>query len=96
MRLKDPRGDKFFISRESVIRCAEEVPQIEAIAMLDDAARQSVPERNIESVGPATAPIPLMPMPLIISGETAPAAPPETPASTPEPRLPVAVSARGR
>src|SRR3954454_9731351 len=39
VRIKGPRGDQFFISRESVTRYAEELRQIEAIATLGDEAR---------------------------------------------------------
>src|SRR3954453_9504239 len=44
VRIKGPRGDQFFINRESVTRYAEELRQIEAIAALGDEARQSVPQ----------------------------------------------------
>src|SRR4051794_33366459 len=65
VRIKGPRGDQFFISRESVTRYAEELRQIEAIAALGDearhdaahhaAARISAPERAapIETAAPA-------------------------------------------
>jgi hypothetical protein len=35
VRIKGPRGDQFFINRESVVRYAEELRQIEAIAALE-------------------------------------------------------------
>src|SRR3954464_1097503 len=44
VRIKGPRGDQFFISRESVVRYAEELRQIEAIAMLGDEARHDAPQ----------------------------------------------------
>ena len=44
VRIKGPRGDQFFISRESVARYAEELRQIEAIAALSDEARHDVPQ----------------------------------------------------
>src|SRR5829696_6127405 len=34
VRIKGPRGDQFFISRESVVRYAEELRQIEAVASI--------------------------------------------------------------
>jgi hypothetical protein len=37
--IKGPRGDQFFIGRESVVRYAEELRQIDAIASLGDDAR---------------------------------------------------------
>src|SRR5215210_2294004 len=43
VRIKGPRGDQFFINRESVVRYAEELRQIEAIATLGDEARHDVP-----------------------------------------------------
>src|SRR5215213_8578283 len=45
VRIKGPRGDQFFISRESVTRYAEELRQIEAIAALGDDTRHDVPQR---------------------------------------------------
>src|SRR4051795_9285684 len=39
VRIKGPRGDQFFVNRESVVRYAEELRQIEAIAALGDDAR---------------------------------------------------------
>src|SRR3954467_8414539 len=36
VRIKGPRGDQFFINRESVARYAEELRQIEVIAALGD------------------------------------------------------------
>src|SRR3954454_8468425 len=45
VRIKGPRGDQFFINRESVTRYAEELRQIEAIAALGDDARHDVPQR---------------------------------------------------
>jgi hypothetical protein len=44
VRIKGPRGDQFFISRESVVRYAEELRQIEAIATLGDEARHDAPQ----------------------------------------------------
>src|SRR3954467_6106184 len=44
VRIKGPRGDQFFINRESVVRYAEELRQIEAIAALGDEARHDVPQ----------------------------------------------------
>src|SRR4051794_14503701 len=44
VRIKGPRGDQFFINRESVVRYAEELRQIEAIAMLGDEARHDTPQ----------------------------------------------------
>ena len=44
MRIKGPRGDQFFINRESVARYAEELRQIEAIAALGDEARHDAPQ----------------------------------------------------
>ena len=43
VRIKGPRGDQFFIGRESVVRYAEELRQIEAIAALGDEARHDAP-----------------------------------------------------
>jgi hypothetical protein len=42
--IKGPRGDQFFISRESVARYAEELRQIDAIASLSDEARRDAPQ----------------------------------------------------
>src|SRR5215208_2986337 len=65
VRIKGPRGDQFFINRESVERYAEELRQIEAVASLGDDARHdapqhavarfSAPERDtpVEAVAPA-------------------------------------------
>src|SRR5918911_1286469 len=44
VRIKGPRGDQFFINRESVTRYAEELRQIEAIAALGDDARHDTPQ----------------------------------------------------
>src|ERR1044071_4112410 len=44
VRIKGPRGDQFFINRESVARYAEELRQIEAIAALGDDARHDTPQ----------------------------------------------------
>ena len=44
VRIKGPRGDQFFINRESVTRYAEELRQIEAIAALGDDARHDMPQ----------------------------------------------------
>src|SRR3954463_16524393 len=66
VRIKGPRGDQFFISRESVERYAEELRQIEAVASLGDdarhdapqhvAARFSAPERDKPAEAAAPAP----------------------------------------
>src|SRR5919202_5905328 len=66
VRIKGPRGDQFFINRESVVRYAEELRQIEAIAAFGDearhdapqhaAARNSAPERAVSVE--ATVPVP--------------------------------------
>src|SRR3954451_15204276 len=61
VRIEGPRGDQLFISRESVMRYAEELRQIEAIAMLGDearhaAARISAPERAAPVETTATVP----------------------------------------
>src|SRR4051812_10818501 len=65
VRIKGPRGDQFFINRESVERYAEELRQIDAVASLGEdarhdapqhaAARYSTPERDtlVEAVAPA-------------------------------------------
>src|ERR1044071_6994409 len=47
VRIKGPRGDQFFINRESVARYAEELRQIEAIAALGDEARHDVPQHVV-------------------------------------------------
>src|SRR3954454_9817778 len=44
VRIKGPRGDQFFINRESVERYAEELRQIEAIATLGDETRHDAPQ----------------------------------------------------
>jgi hypothetical protein len=44
VRIKGPRGDQFFISRESVVRYAEELRQIEAIAAFGDEVRHDAPQ----------------------------------------------------
>ncbi|MGE3279552.1 MAG: hypothetical protein AB7H90_05200 [Alphaproteobacteria bacterium] len=44
VRIKGPRGDQFFINRESVVRYAEELRQIEAIAAFGDEARHDAPQ----------------------------------------------------
>src|SRR3954449_10158985 len=44
IRIKGPRGDQFFINRVSVMRYAEELRQIEAIATFGDEARHDVPQ----------------------------------------------------
>ena len=44
VRIKGPRGDQFFINRELVVRYAEELRQIEAIAALGDEARHDAPQ----------------------------------------------------
>src|ERR1041384_2731058 len=67
VRIKGPRGDQFFINRESVARYAEELRQIEAIAALGDDARHDTPQHvatrisapmrdtPVETTAPATA-----------------------------------------
>src|SRR5215218_5146740 len=47
VRIKGPRGDQFFINRESVERYAEELRQIEAIASLGDDARHDAPQHAV-------------------------------------------------
>src|SRR5215211_1601192 len=47
VRIKGPRGDQFFISREAVVRYAEELRQIEAIAAFGDEARHDAPQHDI-------------------------------------------------
>jgi hypothetical protein len=47
VRIKGPRGDQFFINRESVVRYAEELRQIEAIAALGDEARHDAPQHAV-------------------------------------------------
>jgi hypothetical protein len=47
VRIKGPRGDQFFINRESVVRYAEELRQIEAIAALSDEARHDAPQHAV-------------------------------------------------
>ena len=47
VRIKGPRGDQFFINRESVVRYAEELRQIEAIAAFGDEARHDVPQHAV-------------------------------------------------
>src|SRR3954452_2813928 len=47
VRIKGPRGDQFFLNRESVVRYAEELRQIEAIAAFGDEARHDVPQHAI-------------------------------------------------
>src|SRR3954451_17374227 len=44
VRIRGPRGDQFFINRESVVRYAEELRQIEAIASLGDEVRHDAPQ----------------------------------------------------
>jgi len=44
--VKGPRGDEFFISRQSVERYAEELRQIDAIATIGDEARHDAPQRD--------------------------------------------------
>src|SRR3954463_997786 len=50
VRIKGPRGDQFFISRESVARYAEELRQIEAIAAFGDEARHDVPQHAVARI----------------------------------------------
>jgi hypothetical protein len=82
-RLNEDR-DKFVSAMQDMsykLGAAEtRLAQIEAPKTDDDAARQSVPERDTQSE-PATVPIPAM-----LLSETAPAAPAQMPAPTPEPR----------
>src|SRR3954464_3934361 len=47
VRIKGPRGDQFFINRESVERYAEELRQIEAVASLGDDARHGAPQHAV-------------------------------------------------
>src|ERR687894_2120651 len=47
VRIKGPRGDQFFINRESVARYAEELRQIEAVASLGDDARHDTPNHAV-------------------------------------------------
>src|SRR3954470_2457091 len=47
VRIKGPRGDQFFINRESVVRYAEELRQIEAVAALGDEARYDAPRHAV-------------------------------------------------
>ena len=47
VRIKGPRGDQFFINQESVVRYAEELRQIEAIAAFGDEARHDVPQHAV-------------------------------------------------
>jgi hypothetical protein len=47
VRIKGPRGDQFFINRESVVRYAEELRQIEAIAAFGDEARHDAPQHAV-------------------------------------------------
>src|SRR5215210_6502064 len=47
VRIKGPHGDQFFINRESVVRYAEELRQIEAIATLGDEARHDAPQHAV-------------------------------------------------
>src|SRR3954451_2356051 len=66
VRIKGPRGDQFFINRESVARYAEELRQIEAIATFGDDARHDTPQhvatrisvpihdRPVETTAPAS------------------------------------------
>src|SRR3954469_20920215 len=44
VRIEGQRGDQFFINRESVVRYAEELRQIEAIATFSDEARHDAPQ----------------------------------------------------
>ena len=69
VRIKGPRGDQFFINRESVERYAEELKQIEAVASIGaephhDApqhatARYSAPQRDNAPPGPPAEPEPV-------------------------------------
>ena len=81
-RLNEDR-DKFVSAMQDMsykLGAAEtRLAQIEAPKTDGDTARQSVPERDTESVEPSTAPTPA-----VTPTETVPAAPMETPA--PEPR----------
>src|SRR3954453_1757417 len=61
VRIKGPRGDQFFINCESVVRYAEELRQIEAIATLGDEARHDAPQHvaaRISAPMEAVAPVP--------------------------------------
>src|SRR5215218_232518 len=47
VRIKGPRGDQFFINRESVTRYAEELRQIDAIAAFGDEGRHDAPQHAV-------------------------------------------------
>src|SRR4051812_15663843 len=47
VRIKGPRGDQFFINRESVARYAEELRQIEAVAAFGDEARHDASQHVV-------------------------------------------------
>jgi hypothetical protein len=47
VRIKGPRGDQFFINRESVERYAEELRQIEAVAAIGAEPRHDAPQRAV-------------------------------------------------
>ena len=47
MRIKGPRGNQFFINRESVTRYAEELRQIEAVASLGEDTRHDAPQHAV-------------------------------------------------
>jgi hypothetical protein len=68
IRIKGPRGDQFFINRESIVRYAEELRSIEAVGSIASeprrdapqhaAARYSAPERATPPEPVAVAPAP--------------------------------------
>src|SRR5438270_10061625 len=47
VRIKGPRGDQFFVNRQSVERYAEELRQIEAVATIGVEARRDAPQHAI-------------------------------------------------
>jgi hypothetical protein len=83
-RLNEDR-DKFVSAMQDMsykLGAAEtRLAQIEAPKTDDDAARQSVPERDTSPIEPETEPTPALP-----PSETVSAAPAETPVPAPEPR----------
>src|SRR3954468_4296443 len=59
VRIKGPRGDQFFINRESVERYAEELRQIEAVASLGDDARHDAPQHAVARFSAPVSAIPV-------------------------------------
>src|SRR5215208_575841 len=59
VRIKGPRGDQFFINRESVERYAEELRQIEAVASLGDDARHDAPQHAVARYSAPVRAIPI-------------------------------------